>query len=81
MAIVVVTGRAGKNPPPGTTLVTVPTNSKKEAYAVAEEYFRKRHDVDKNIALRSTTVFEGTDDECTEFHNRLAARMEEAQNG
>ena len=79
MAFVVVTGRAGKNPPPGTTLATVFTSDKKSAYAAAEDNFRKSHKVDKTVALRSTTVFEGSDEECSTFHRRLSAEMDRAQ--
>lgn len=79
MALVVVTGRAGKNPPPGTSLVTVFTNDKKSAYAAAEENFRKSHGVDKTVALYSKTVFEGSDADCEDFHHRLAAKMHEAE--
>lgn len=81
MAIVVVTGRAGKNPPPGTTLATVFTNSKKEAYAAAEDHFRKTNKVDKTVALYSTAVFEGSDSECENFHNKMMEKMQSLSDG
>lgn len=81
MALVVVTGRAGKNQPPGTSLATVFTNSKKDAYAAAEAHFRKTHKVDNTVALHSTTVFEGSDDDYTDFHNRLSEKMQSISDG
>lgn len=80
MALVVVTGRAGKvQEAQSVIIVTVPTDSKKYAYAVAEKFFRKKYDVPTNVTLRSTVVFEGSEQACGDFHELLLVKMKAAE--
>lgn len=79
MALVVVTGKAGKSPDKGSVIVTVPTDSKKDAYAVAEKFFRKKYDVPSNVTLRSTVVFEGSEKACGDFHELLLVKLQNAE--
>lgn len=79
MALVIVTGKAGKVQESQSAIVTVPTDNKKDAYAVAEKFFRKKYDVPTNVTLRSTVVFEGSEQACGDFHELLLVKMKAAE--
>lgn len=77
--IVVMTSRAGKTPPPGILLAIFQGPAKKLAFEKSESEFRRLNRLDKNIALHSSILFEGSEEECREFYTKLLRETEEVE--
>jgi len=80
MAFLLVTGRAGAGTV-GCLISTVPTLSKQRAFKVVEEEFRRRNQLASNIALHTSILLEGSEQECHEFSDKLFTKMKEEKNG
>lgn len=77
--IVVMTSRTGKKPPPGILLSIFQGPVKIVAFEQSEKEFRRLNHLEKNIALHSSVLFEGSEEECREFYTELLGETEEVK--
>lgn len=68
---VIMTYRAGQEKARGAFVGVVPDAVKRLAIEAAEAQYRKENKLKSSIALATRVLFEGTEEECNQFYDRL----------